>query len=269
MEQLKDAGDSVWVVIPAHDEANVVGDQVRALYAHMALTALPLGGVIVVDNDSTDGTAETARAAGAHVGFEPRRGYGAACLAGVKAAPAGAIVLLMDADGSDDLDGAARVAALVLRGEADLAMGSRVRGTLEPGALTLQQRMGNAVVAAGMHLLYGMHVTDVGPTRAIRRERLLALHMSEMTYGWSAEMLMKSARARYRFVEMPVDYHARAGGQSKVSGTVSGSIRAGWSMLVTLLKYVYWLPAEEVAYNRAPGSGERAAAHPVEREGAV
>lgn len=269
MGRLGDARDAVYVVMPAHNEAEVVGDLVQAIYAHPGLHALPLAGVIVVDNASTDGTAMAAQAAGAHVICEPRRGYGAACLAGFKAVPAGAVVLLMDADGSDDLDGAARVAAIALRGQADLAMGSRVRGMLEPGALTPQQRIGNAVVTMGMRLLYGMCVTDVGPTRAIRRERLLALRMGEMTYGWSAEMLMKAARARYRVVEVPVDYHRRAGGRSKVSGTVTGSMRAGWAMLAALLKYAHWLPAKERAYNDVSGPKEAVAVHPAEEGGAV
>jgi glycosyltransferase involved in cell wall biosynthesis len=240
MAQAKSARTSVCVVMPAHNEAEVVGEQVRAVIAHAALRP---GKVIVVDNGSTDGTAAIAREAGATVVSEPRLGYGAACLAGVLAAPRDAIVLLMDADGSDDLDGAARVATVVLRDEADLAMGSRVRGRLVPGALTPQQRVGNAVVTVGMRLLYGARVTDVGPTRAIRRERLLALDMRELTYGWSSEMLMKAARAGYRTAEVPVAYHARAGGTSKVSGTLAGSVRAGYSMLTTLLRYVRWRPA--------------------------
>lgn len=236
------APNTLTVILPALNEAATVGAQIRTLVAHPAWRSLPLAEIIVVDNGSDDATASVAHAAGARVVSEPRRGYGAACYAGLLAART-AILLLMDADGSDDLADAARVARCALAGEADLVMGSRVRGRCEPGALTPQQRVGNAIAAALMGLLYGVRVTDLGPVRAIRREALLALDPRERGYGWSTEMLVKAARAGYRIAEEPVAYHRRAGGASKVSGTLGGSLRAGYSILATVLRYARWRPA--------------------------
>ena len=234
--------NTLTVILPALNEEDAIGPQIRALLAHPAWQALPLAEIVVVDNGSNDATASIARAAGARVVAEPRCGYGAACYTGVLAARSD-VLLLMDADGSDDLTGAAHVAGRVLSGNADLAMGSRVHGRCEPGALTPQQRVGNALAALLMRLLCGVPVTDLGPVRAIRREALLALDPQERTYGWSTEMLVKAARAGYRIVEEPVDYHRRAGGVSKVSGTLRGSVRAGYSILTTVLRYARWCPA--------------------------
>lgn len=230
------------LIMPARNEEPVVGEQVHAVLTHPALQPV-LAQVIVVDNGSTDATAALARLAGATVVSQLQPGYGAACLAGVLAAREAEIVLLMDADGSDDLDGVARVVACVLENGADLAMGSRVRGHVECGALTLQQRVGNAMATQLMRLLVGTEITDLGPVRAISRSLLLALDMREMTYGWSTEMLVKASRAGYRIVELPVDYHRRAGGRSKVSGTLRGTLRAGWCILATVLRYSRWRPA--------------------------
>lgn len=235
--------ETVAIVMPALNEEAVVGRQVRALRQHPALAALPAARLIVVDNGSTDRTAAEAWAAGAGVVREPRRGYGYACLAGVRAAAGADFVLLMDADGSDDPAAAARLAEVVLRGEADLVVGSRVRGRCESGALTLQQRAGNAVGATVLRLLYGLRVSDIGPLRAIRREALLALDMREMAYGWSTEMLAKAARSGLRVAEMPVDYHRRAGGRSKVAGTLRGTLGASWHILRTLWRYRRWRPS--------------------------
>ncbi|HEU5440612.1 MAG TPA: TIGR04282 family arsenosugar biosynthesis glycosyltransferase [Ktedonobacterales bacterium] len=235
--------ETLAIVMPALNEDAAVGRQVRALREHPALAVLPAARLIVVDNGSTDRTAAVAWDAGAQVVREPRRGYGYACLAGVRAAGGADVVLLMDADGSDDPAAAARLAQAVLRGEADLVVGSRVRGRREPGALTLQQRAGNAVGAAVLRLLYGLRVSDIGPLRAIRREALLALDMREMAYGWSTEMLAKAARAGLRVAEMPVDYHRRAGGKSKVAGTLRGTLGASWHILRTLWRYRRWNPS--------------------------
>ena len=238
------------IVMPALNEEAAIGRHVRAILEHPAIRALPIERLIVVDNGSDDGTEAAARSAGAEVILEPKRGYGAACLAGVRAASGSDVILLMDADGSDDLDGAAAVADLVLAGEADLAMGARTLGRVERGALTLWQRAGNAVATVLMRLLCGARVHDLGPARAIRRETLLALDMREMTYGWSTEMLVKAARARLRIVETPVDYHRRVGGESKVSGTLGGSMRAGWRILGATLRYARWRPAAPIPGDR-------------------
>jgi hypothetical protein len=224
-----------------------VGGQIAALRAHAGLRRLGVGRIIVVDNGSDDGTGVVAASAGAEVVCEPRRGYGAACLAGVLAAGHGDIILLMDADGSDDPDGAARVLDLLVRGEARLAMGSRVRGRADPGALTPQQRVGNALGAVLLRALAGVRVSDLGPVRAVARADLLALDMREMTYGWSTEMLLKASKAGYRVVEVPVDYHRRVGGSSKVAGTLAGTLKASRSILATLARYARWQPARVVA----------------------
>jgi glycosyltransferase involved in cell wall biosynthesis len=232
--------------MPARNEAGAVGRQIRAILAHPALSRLPIAQVIVVDNGSADATAAVARAEGATVVSQPIRGYGAACLAGALAATDSDVLLLMDADGSDDLEGAARVAELSLHGAAELVMGSRTAGHPEPGALTPQQRVGNALATLLVQRLCGgPRISDISPLRAIRRADLLALGMSEMTYGWSTEMLVKARRASYRIVEVPVGYHRRAAGRSKVSGTMGGSLRAGWCMLTTILRYARWLPVDQ------------------------
>jgi glycosyltransferase involved in cell wall biosynthesis len=243
------------VVLPALNEEPAVGGQVADLLAHDGLRRLGLRQVIVVDNGSDDNTALVAAAAGARVVREPRRGYGWACLAGALAANPGDIVLLMDADGSDDLDGATRVAQLLARGEADVVVGSRVRGRVEPGALLPQQRVGNALAALLLRALADVRVSDLGPVRAIHREALLALDMREMTYGWSTEMLLKAGRAGYRVAEVPVDYHRRVGGRSKVAGSFVGTLSASGAILGTLARHARWRPssahaAEPVATGR-------------------
>jgi glycosyltransferase involved in cell wall biosynthesis len=255
--QNKAVPSPITIVLPALNEAAAVGTQVVALLAHDGLRQLGIRRVIVVDNGSDDQTAEVAALAGAQVVREPRRGYGFACMAGVQAAAPGDIILLMDADGSDDPAGAACVAGLVALGEAELAMGSRVRGRAERGALTPQQRAGNALAAVLLRQLAGLHLTDLGPLRAIGREALLALDMREMTFGWSTEMLLKAGRAGYRVVEVPVDYHRRTGGRSKVAGTLMGTLRASRSILATIGRYGRWQPRANIA-----GSGQAAIGQP-------
>lgn len=241
MDWLTGAGSpTLAIVMPALDEEGAVGRQIEALRVHSAFSALTGTRILVVDNGSTDATAEVARAAGAEVIVEPRRGYGFACAAGVRAAEGADVVLLLDADGSDDLAGAARVAEVVLRGDADLAMGARTLGHTEAGALTPQQRAGNAVGCGILRTLYRLRVSDLGPTRAIRRDALLRLDMHEMGYGWSVEMLAKAARAGLRVAELPVDYHARTAGKSKVSGTLRGTVLASKQILGTLMRYRQW-----------------------------
>ena len=241
------SGTRIAVVMPALNEEDAVGRQVRAIRAHPDFNRLPLAQIIVVDNGSDDATALVAQAAGATVVHQPIRGYGAACLAGVLAAADADMVLLMDADGSDDLDGVARVAALFLEGRAELVMGSRTTGHRERGALTLPQRTGNALATLLLQLFCGgRRISDIGPVRALRRSDLLALDMSEMTYGWSIEMLVKAVRANYRILEVPVDYRRRIAGRSKVSGSVRGTIRAGWCILATVLRYARWQPVHQL-----------------------
>lgn len=251
--------NAITVVLPALNEEAAVGRQVAALRTHAGLRALGLRRIIVVDNGSDDQTSAVAEKAGAWVVREPRRGYGRACLAGVLAAEPGTLILLMDADGSDDLDGAVRVVTPVARGEADLCMGSRTRGQSDPGALTPQQRVGNALGARLLRSLAGVCVSDLGPVRAIAREALLALDMREMTYGWPVEMLLKAGRAGYRVLEVPVDYHRRAGGRSKVAGTIMGTLGASRAILATLARYAQWRPAATPP--GAAAAGERTGGH--------
>jgi glycosyltransferase involved in cell wall biosynthesis len=226
-------------VVPALDEAASIGQVVQGLRSQ---ALVPLDRVIVVDNGSSDGTGEIARLAGASVVREARRGYGYACLAGVRAADADVIVLL-DGDAADDPGDLPEVLGPLLRDEADLVVGSRALGSREIGSMTPQQVMGNRLAAWIMGAIYKLRVTDLGPFRAIRRADLLALDMREMTYGWSVEMMVKAARAGYRYREVPVEYHRRIG-VSKVGGTLRGSLRAGWSILSTALRYSRWTPRE-------------------------
>jgi rSAM/selenodomain-associated transferase 1 len=224
------------------NEAPVIGGVVRGLLACRALQNEGITDIVVVDNGSDDETAAAAREAGARVVQEPRRGYGRACLAGVQAAFQADVIILMDGDGSDVPEDVLRVWEPVQAGLADLTMGSRVRGHCEPGALTPQQRVGNTVGALLLRLLYGVRVSDIGPLRAIRRETLLGMEMSEMTYGWSAEMLAKAGRLGLRVCEVPVDYRRRAGGTSKVAGTLSGTVKASGRILRTIMRYRRWQP---------------------------
>lgn len=232
----------VSAVIPALDEAGSIARVVEALRGQELLTS---GEIVVVDNGSTDGTGEAARRAGARVVREERRGYGRACLTGVLATEA-EVVVLLDADDADDPDDLPRILGPILCGEADLVVGSRALGEREPGSMTWQQVFGNGLAALLMRNIYGMAVTDMGPFRAIRREKLLSLRMQEMTYGWPVEMMVKAARAGYRYHEVPVRYRRREAGTSKVGGTISSSLRVGWRIILTTLRYARWTPRERV-----------------------
>jgi glycosyltransferase involved in cell wall biosynthesis len=192
--------------------------------------------VLVVDNGSTDDTAGAARRAGAQVIGEPRRGYGAACATGVAAAT-GDVLVFMDGDGSFIPSELERLLAPIVQGVADLALGSRLRGGMTPGAMPPHQRFGNWLVARLMYLLYGVRLTDLGPFRAVRRDLLTALDMREHTYGWPVEMIVKAARHRARIVELPVSYRPRMAGRSKVGGTVHGTVLATYRILRTTLRY--------------------------------
>lgn len=226
---------SVGAVVPALNEAPAIASVVAGLRA----TGL-LNEVVVVDNGCTDGTGELARAAGARVVREPRRGYGRACLAGVRALRS-EVVVLLDGDGADELDDVARVLAPLLAGEADLVVGARTL-SVERGAMTPQQLIGNRIAVGVVRAVYGCAARDLGPLRAIRQCDLLALGMREMTHGWSTEMVVKAARAGYRYREVPVRYHRRVG-TSKVGGTLRGSLLAGARILTTTVRYATWRPA--------------------------
>jgi len=195
--------------------------------------------VIVVDNGSTDNTARVAQDAGADVIVEPQTGYGSACYAGFKAAQDSDIVVFLDGDGADNPQQIRELVEPIQRSDADLVIGSRERGQVEQGALLLHARFGNWLAAQLMRLLYGLKVTDLGPFRAVRRSMLESLDMQEMTYGWPTEMMVKAAKQGYTIVELPVDYRRRAGGKSKISGTIRGTILAGYYIIGTTLKHAW------------------------------
>ena len=224
------------VIIPAHNEAGAIA---------LVLAEIPAGlahEVIVVDNNSTDDTGRFARAGGATVLREPRGGYGYACLAGMAHAFGGSksdwpdIVVFLDGDQSAFPEQMPELLAPLLRGQADLVIGSRALGEREKGSLLPQQRFGNWLAARLLNLRYGGQVTDLGPFRAITAPALLAIGMEDKTYGWTVEMQVKAARQGLRTVEVPVRYRKRIG-TSKVSGTVRGTLGAGYKILWTIFKY--------------------------------
>jgi glycosyltransferase involved in cell wall biosynthesis len=221
----------VSVVIPALNEEEPIAGVVRECLA----TGVPRE-VIVVDNGSTDRTAERARQAGARV-VTARRGYGRACAAGVRAvSPECDIILFLDGDGSDIPAFITDLVDPIARGTHDFVIGSRTRGNREHGSMNLQQILSGRIAGWIMRLLYGVGYTDMCPFRAIRRDTLPNLHMREQTYGWNLEMQMKAARAGLRVLEIPVNHRNRAGGESKVSGTLSGTFVAGARIIATLVR---------------------------------
>jgi glycosyltransferase involved in cell wall biosynthesis len=193
--------------------------------------------VIVADSSSRDGTVAMAEAAGARTVVLRERGYGRACAAGVAAAgEACHIVLFLDGDGADRGDLADMLVAPIRAGTHDFVVGSRVRGIREPGSMSWHQVLAGRLAGRLISQLYGVRYTDMCAFRAIGREALARLEMREMTYGWNIEMQMKAARAGLRILELPVPYRRRAGGSSKVAGTLGGSIRAGWRIAATIAR---------------------------------
>ena len=211
------------VIIPAVDEEEAIG---------LVLAEIPpvASEVIVVDNGSRDRTAEVARAAGARVVSEPRRGYGQACLAGIAGAEGADILAFLDADHSDYPEQLVDVLAPILAGEADLVIGSRSLGRRAPRAHPWHAVLGTRLCVGLMNLLVGTRATDLGPFRAITAEALRRLKMKDRDFGWTVEMQARAARHGLRVKEVPVDYRPRIG-RSKVSGTLSGSLRAGAKIL--------------------------------------
>jgi len=227
----------VSVIIPALNEAGNIGRLVGEVIATPVQGAVL--NVIVVDNGSTDATAEESQSAGAIVVSEPRRGYGYACAAGVAAAETADVVVFLDGDYSSLPAELPIVLAPILSDQADLCLGSREVGGIQHDAMLPHQRFGNRLASWLMRLLYRLPVTDLGPYRAIRLESLLGLEMREMTYGWPTEMTVKSARSGLRITEVPVSWHSRQAGKSKVSGTLRGAILAAWFILGVTLRYAF------------------------------
>lgn len=219
------------VLIPALNEEASIGKVIAALPHRVRR-------VVVADNGSADETAARARARGAQVVFEPRRGYGYACLAAMAAIADDPpdIVVFLDGDFSDHPEELPLLTAPIERDEADFVVGSRTRGQSEPGALLPQARFGNWLACALMRLFWRVRYTDLGPFRAIRYHDLMRMEMTDKTYGWTIEMQIKAALLKLRLAEAPVSYRKRIG-QSKVTGTVRGTIGAGVWILGTIGAY--------------------------------
>lgn len=188
----------------------------------------------MVDGGSRDRTAEVARDAGARVVVEPRRGYGRACASGAQAARAD-ILAFLDGDGADDPAALGALLQLVLQGKADLALGAR--RPMEAGALPAHALLGNRLAAGLISARWGQPIGDLPSFKVIRRETLLELELAEATYGWTIEMIVKAARRGLRLAEVPLDYHRRVGGESKVSGNLSTSLKASYAILSTLARH--------------------------------
>jgi glycosyltransferase involved in cell wall biosynthesis len=225
---------SILVIIPAFNEENSVGNVIREI---------PVGlvdEVVVVNNNSNDQTAVEAARAGATVLNEPIQGYGRACLTGITYAhnrqQKPDVVVFIDADYSDFPGEMTQVVAPILNDEADMVIGSRALGNRQRGSMTPQQLFGNWLATTLLRWLYGVSYTDLGPFRAIRFDELLALNMRDTTYGWTVEMQLKAAKQGLRVTEVPVNYRKRIG-FSKISGTVKGTVLAGYKIITTIFKY--------------------------------
>ena len=218
---------SVSIVIPTLNEADAIGHVIREIPRDFA------GDVIVADSGSTDGTQAVATAAGARV-IDAGRGYGRACALGAEAAdPASTVIVFLDGDGADRGDLVERVAGPVLAGTHDFVLASRTRGEREPGSMLWHQVLAGRLAGIGIGALYRVRYTDMCAFRAIDRTALRRLDLREMTYGWNIEMQMQAARAGLRITEVPLPYRRRAGGTSKVAGSLSGTMRAASRIVTT------------------------------------
>ncbi|MCU0369639.1 MAG: glycosyltransferase family 2 protein [Cyclobacteriaceae bacterium] len=224
----------VKVIIPAYNEEDAIEKVIREIPKEI------VSEVVVVNNGSTDNTENTARQAGATVLNEPVAGYGRACLKGIEylaqSKPTPDIVVFMDGDYSDYPEEISMLLAPILENNADLVIGSRALGKRERGSMTPQQVFGNWLATRLLKIFYGVKFTDLGPFRAINYEKLVALNMLDKNYGWTVEMQLKAAKIGLRCVEVPVRYRKRIG-ISKVSGTVKGTVMAGYKIITTIFKY--------------------------------
>jgi glycosyltransferase involved in cell wall biosynthesis len=222
--------EPVTVVIPTLNEAATIGGAIREIPRLFA------SDIIVADSGSTDGTQEIAETAGARV-VETGRGYGRACALGAAAAaPSSRVIVFMDGDGADRGDLIARIAGPVLRGTHDLVLASRTLGVREPGAMLWHQVAAGRLAGWAMGALYRVRYSDMCAFRAIDRDALGRLDLREMTYGWNIEMQMRAARSGLRILEVPLPYRRRAGGDSKVAGSVRGTLRAGSRIASTFVR---------------------------------
>ena len=222
----------VSVIIPTRNEAQSIG-RVLADIPRELVTE-----VIVVDSNSNDGTPAIAARMGARVIREPRRGYGKACLTGLAAAESPEVVVFLDGDYSDRPSELPVLLAPIVEGRADITLGSRLHERRSPGALPWHQVFGNRLAAGMIRLLYGLEISDLGPFRAARADVLRKLALEQATYGWAVEMILKGKLAGFRIVEVPVSYYPRIG-ESKISGTVRGTVGAAWFILSLIVRYYF------------------------------
>ncbi len=222
------------VIIPAYNEENSIAK---------VLSDIPPGlvsEVIVVNNNSNDATEENARDAGATVLREKRRGYGYACLKGIayikQLQPEPDIVVFIDADYSDLPEEMPLLVQPIINEKVDMVIGSRALGKKEKGSMTVQQVFGNWLATGLLKIMYGFRYTDLGPFRAIRYDKLLEINMQDTTYGWTVEMQLKAVKLKMKIIEVPVSYRKRIG-FSKISGTVKGTVLAGYKIITTIFKY--------------------------------
>jgi glycosyltransferase involved in cell wall biosynthesis len=222
----------VSVVIPTHNEARSIGRVLADLPADIVTE------VLVVDSNSTDGTPEIASKLGARVLNEPRRGYGRACLTGLAGASSPDVVVFLDGDYSDRPDELPLLLAPIIDGRADITLGSRLGKQNVQGALPWHAAFGNRLAAGLIRFLYGLRISDLGPFRAGRADVLRGIDLQENTYGWAVEIILKGALAGFRIVEVPVSYYPRIG-QSKISGTLRGTIGAAWFIFFLIVRYSF------------------------------
>jgi glycosyltransferase involved in cell wall biosynthesis len=222
----------VSIVIPTHNEAQAIVRVLADIPSDLTTE------VIVVDSNSSDGTPEIAARTGARVIQEPRRGYGRACLTGLAAANSPDVVVFLDGDYSDRPSELPILLAPIVEGHADITLGSRLRDRRSAGALPWHQVFGNRLAASLIRFLYGLAISDLGPFRAARADVLRALSLEETTYGWAVEMILKGTLAGFRVVEVPVSYYPRIG-KSKISGTLKGTVGAGWFILSLIVRYYF------------------------------
>jgi predicted nuclease of predicted toxin-antitoxin system len=224
-----------YVLIPAFNESTSIGKVIRDIPKHLATE------IIVINNGSTDDTAMVAEVEGATVLTEHRKGYGYACLKGIEYLKATAtendIVVFLDGDYSDFPEEISILIDPIHRSSADLVIGSRVLGNREPGSMLFQQIAGNWLATKLIKLFFNAHFTDLGPFRAITFNALQQINMQDKTFGWTVEMQVKAAKLKLKFTEIPVSYRKRIG-VSKVSGTINGTIMAGYKILLTIFKNI-------------------------------
>jgi glycosyltransferase involved in cell wall biosynthesis len=222
----------VSVIIPTHNEAQAIERVLADLPADLTTE------VIVVDSSSNDRTPEIAARMGARVIEEPRRGYGRACLTGLAMANSPDVVVFLDGDYSDRPSELPILLAPIIGGRADIVLGCRLHAERSAGAMPWHQVFGNRLAASLIRFLYGLKISDLGPFRAGRADVLRALALEETTYGWAVEMILKGALAGFRVVEVPVSYYPRIG-KSKISGTVKGTVGAGWFIVSLIVRYYF------------------------------